>query len=352
MGEKLFSRVMSWPRLPFQALAVATGAKSFKDNPVLASPLLNSWGLHVSRVRTAQAVAAWRRRGLARLLDKSDIAAYQRDGYVVKPDFLPKAQFEALRAEVFNCRSPMREMVQGDAVTRWMAPVKSALAGMPTFRELLANPYRRALFNYVGAARYAQTTVIQMIFARVRESQDDPQTTLHADTFHPTAKSWLFLTGVAEDEGPFTYVPGSHRASPERLAWEHEMAMAIGTNPDYFSTEGSLRITPETLQARGFAPPRRLAVPANTLVVADTFGFHARGRSARPTVRAEIWTYGRCNPFLPWSGVDLASLTRENTIATYWALLDMRERMGGAKNQWRPTGAVDPLAAPDMSIHQ
>ena len=42
----------------------------------------------------------------------------------------------------------------------------------------------------------------------------DPQTALHADTFHPTVKAWLFLTDVAADAGPFTYVPGSHRLTP------------------------------------------------------------------------------------------------------------------------------------------
>src|ERR1700694_3362140 len=48
----------------------------------------------------------------------------------------------------------------------------------------------------------------------------DPQTALHADTFHPTVKAWLFLTDVAADAGPFTYVPGSHRLTPERLPLE------------------------------------------------------------------------------------------------------------------------------------
>ena len=131
------------------------------------------------------------------------------------------------------------------------------------------------------------------------------------------------------------------------------MAMGIGANPDFLSTRGSLRINPETLQARGFAPPRRLAVPANTLVIADTFGFHARGRSARPTVRAEIWTYGRRNPFLPWTGFDLSNLPplRDNAVAAYWALFDIRQRIGGKKNPWRPAGPVGPLAEPDLSIH-
>ena len=49
--------------------------------------------------------------------------------------------------------------------------------------------------------------------------------TLHADTFHPTAKFWLFLDDVGIEDGPFAYVPGSHKLTPERLAWEHEQAL-------------------------------------------------------------------------------------------------------------------------------
>ena len=37
--------------LPLAALAVFTGAKSFRDNPVLGSRWLNKHGLHVMRLK-------------------------------------------------------------------------------------------------------------------------------------------------------------------------------------------------------------------------------------------------------------------------------------------------------------
>src|SRR5204862_7784170 len=69
----------------------------------------------------------------------------------------------------------------------------------------------------------------------------DPQTLLHADTFHPTLKAWLFLTDVAEDAGPFTYVPGSHRLTSERLAWERRMSLAAPLSRDSEIRQGSFR---------------------------------------------------------------------------------------------------------------
>ena len=97
-------------------------------------------------------------------------------------------------------------------------------------------------------------------------------------------KAFYFLTDVAEDEGPFVYVPGSHRLTPERLAWEHEQSIGAA---DERRQALRARLAPRHAAeiSRGWAlrAPRAFAVPANTLVVADTVGFHARGLSARPT---------------------------------------------------------------------
>ena len=49
------------------------------------------------------------------------------------------------------------------------------------------------------------------------KAKPDPQTDLHIDTFHPTVKAFYFLTDVADDEGPFVYVPGSHRLTDARF---------------------------------------------------------------------------------------------------------------------------------------
>src|SRR5205823_7805156 len=130
------------------------------------------------------------------------------------------------------------------------------------------------------------------------------QTFLHADTFHPTVKAWLFLTDVAEDAGPFTYVPGSHRLTAQRLEWERRMSLSARHSPNAEDRQGSFRIDPAELPSLCLPRPRAFAVPANTLIVADTFGFHARGPSAGRSVRVEIWAYGRRSPFVPWPGLD------------------------------------------------
>ena len=339
-------------KTPLWTLALATGAKSFRDNKVLGSPGLNRRGLHVKRVALAHRMAWSRRARLSALADPADRAAFARDGFVMKPNYLPPEAFAQLKAAVMAHAAPAREMIQGDTVTRRIALDTRALAALPEARALLARPDWRGLLRYVGSFRQEPLYYVQTILSHVREGNPDPQTDLHADTFHPSVKAWLFLTDVAEDEGPFVYVPGSHRMTPERLAWERATSIRAAEAKDKYSARGSFRVAPGDLAAMRLPEPQAFAVPANTLVVADTVGFHARGFSARPSRRVEIWAYGRRNPFLPWTGLDVFSLPglAEARIPALWRGLDWLERLKFGRNPWRAVGLKRPLDDPGPPV--
>jgi hypothetical protein len=332
-------------KYPFWTLALATGAKSFKDNKVIGSAALNRKGLHAKRVKLAHDLAWSRRARLAKLVSQEDRAAFDRDGFVMKRGFLPPAAFAALREAALSYRAPVRQMVQGDTITRRLALDAAALRAMPQLKALLARPDWRGLMRYVGSYDQEPLYYIQTILSHVRDAQPDPQTSLHADTFHPSVKAWFFLTDVAEDEGPFVYVPGSHRMTPERLDWERDMSIRMTEGGDRYSQRGSFRVGPGELTRMNLPEPKAFAVPANTLVVADTVGFHARGFSARASKRVEIWAYGRRNPFLPWTGFDPLSIPgiAEVRIPILWRSLDAAAKLGLAGNPWKPAGVKTPL---------
>src|ERR1700742_2365873 len=90
-GGGMMRRPLSWLLTPFHVAALATGAKSFRDNPVIGSPTLNRAGLHIARVRLATAMAEWRRGRLAELIPENDRKAFERDGFILKPNFLPES---------------------------------------------------------------------------------------------------------------------------------------------------------------------------------------------------------------------------------------------------------------------
>ncbi|NDY93951.1 phytanoyl-CoA dioxygenase family protein [Ideonella livida] len=329
---------------PWWQASVLTSAKSFVDNPLLGSAWLNERGLHAWRVRATQALAARRRARLAALVSPQDRADFERDGFVVRHEALPREVFARLREAVLNRPMPAREMVQGDTITRRMAVDAGLRAASPELAQFVDGPLWQGLTRYVAGYDAPPWAYIQTILSHTRPGEPDPQTNLHADTFHPSMKAWLFLTDVAVDEGPFCYVPGSHRLTPERLAWEQRKSVAAARLQDRYSARGSFRIDAAELPALNLPAPRLLAVPANTLVVADTYGFHARGPSVRPSTRVELWGYDRRNPFLPgstdlplqWLGL------MDERPRLYWEQLDRLERLGWGRNPWRSAGTCRP----------
>ena len=328
--------------MPFWLTQIFTQEKFFARNPVIGSRWLNEHGLHVARVSTAWRLAEARRRRLARLIPAEDRARFDRDGFIVKHDFLPKEAFRDLLAQVRTLRQPAREMVEGDTITRHIALDPAALRCVPMARQLLQSPQYRNLVSYAGSSAAAPMVYLQTVLSHVTRGLPDPQTELHTDTFHPTVKAWLFLTDVEADAMPFVYVPGSHRLTAQRLDWERRMSIAASRRPVPGEHRLVRAIAPSALHELGLPPPQTISAPANTLVVADTFGFHARGPSARPTTRVEIWAFGRRNPFLPWTGLDpwsLAALALHKPNL-YWKSVDLLERYGLSHQRWRSRGRV------------
>ena len=343
----MFSEIRRAAMTPVWIAQLATGTKSFERNAVIGSRRLNEWGLHTARVGLAYRLAQARRRKLAGLVSEEDRTAFDRDGFVLRPNFLPAEQFAALVAQVRAYRGPLREISEGDTIMRKIALDGRALAALPALGKLLQSREWRGLIRYVGSRDAEPVVWVQSILRHACAGPDDPQTFLHADTFHPTVKAWLFLTDVAEDAGPFTYVPGSHRLTAQRLQWERRMSLSARRSPNSEDRQGSFRIDPAELASLGLPQPRAFAVPANTLIVADTFGFHARGPSERPSLRVEIWAYGRRSPFLPWAALvpwTTSALGRRSMWS--WKFGDALESAGLKKNRWRARTGVSAFDPP------
>jgi hypothetical protein len=330
--------------LPLHAAALLTGEKSFIDNRVIGSPALNRRGLHVARVAMAERMADWRRRRLARFADPADRDAFARDGFVIRRNALPPELFARLSAEIETRAFEAREMRQGAAVTRFIDLSPALLARAPALAETARGSLFQGLLGYVASTDADPVLYLHTVLTNPDRGAPDPQTAFHSDTFHATAKGWLFLRDVAEEDGPFRYVPGSHRLTPGRRAWEQAQSEIAANSTNRLHARGSFRATADEIAAMGFGEAVSFAVPANTLVVADTHGFHARGPSLRPSVRVALYGSLRRNPFLPWTGLDPMSLPglRGRKGVAFGAWLDFRESLLGKRSPQPRVGAVRP----------
>jgi hypothetical protein len=338
-------KCLGWWRVPFWFLALFTGAKSFADNPIIGSETLNRAGLHVWRLRIAHALTRSRRKRLAKKVPPKLREQFDRDGFVVVRNFLGHEDFAELQQALLNTEFECRAQQQGDTITRRVAVGPELQRRVPSLVRLLRSTEWRNLIAYVASTRSRPYYYIQTIAGGVADGPEDPQVELHSDTFHPSLKAWLFLTDVGEDERPLTYVAGSHRLSAERIAWEQRKSIDVLRSGDRLSQRGSFRIRPNELEELGLPQPTRFCVPANTLVIADTCGFHARASADKPTIRVELWAYCRRNPFLPWTGSALVSWSSlaARRVDYVHKLVDWLDRRGLRKQHWQPAGRRRPI---------
>ncbi|MEM8662774.1 MAG: phytanoyl-CoA dioxygenase family protein [Pseudomonadota bacterium] len=322
---------MSVVRVIRHAPAIISMEKSFRRNPAIGSPTLNAMGLHRRRVAAAAAMATRRRRALAGHINAVERATFDRAGIVVRENALPDDLFQQLRDELASRPLPAWELRQGNAIDRtFPLPPKTDGTAFGELATFLRRADVRALIAYAAGRAGHTISMLQTVAVSPDDGEADPQANFHADTFHSNSKFWLFLHDVGEDDGPFSYAPGSHILTPERLAWEHAQAQVAAGEADKHHAAGSFRLPEAELPMLGYGKVESFPVKANTLVVADTYGFHRRTPSRRPTVRTSLYGVLRRNPFVPWNGLDGYDLPylRTRTMATHLAMQDRRAKAG------------------------
>ena len=321
---------------PVWVLQLFGMSKSFKDNPILGSRMLNRLGLHVARLVLAHGVTRFRWWLLAPLASREHRRAFHQRGFVEIPDFVAETEFGRIVQEVASCSGEVRECIQGDTLTHRILLDDQVLDAMPALKTLVSGSRYERLLMYCAARLRRPIFYIQSIKNMRAQGAGDPQKNMHADTFHPTMKAWLFLEDVDERNGPFTYVPGSHRLTIARLKWEYRRSIEARRDGDPYSQKGSFRVSPQDLRELGLGEPVAHKVKANTLVVANTHGFHCRGAAGERSSRLEIWAFGRSNPFNPFPGLGLRAASRlEYRLAkAFWRYKDRQAERRNVQSSW------------------
>jgi hypothetical protein len=268
----------------------------FSAEKIIEHTPLNAAGMQVFRAVGARLV--YRSRGVGEVNGLDDkVATLVRDGMLVWTDFLPPAEFGALRAECLGLAGrheasyvrqsgPNRDArVLASSLERSTVPALTRFLNDPRLRSLLEGAERRRLgdlFQYAKLEHLTQGEVTDT---------NDPQTDLHSDIFFSSHKAWFYLTDVTDASGPLTFVKGSHRLTPSRL--RHIYAQSVRMKP---GDDPSRRVSAEervTLPAETAVLCR-----ANTLVIANTCGYHRRRQGVPGEERSSIHLEVRANPFL------------------------------------------------------
>ncbi len=322
--------------LPLWLIQIFSPAKSFRDNPVLGNRLLNRLGLHVARYVLRHVITRLRWIMLAPLVPAGIRQEFRRRGVVEIADFLPAERFAALKRELESCQGEVRQMRQGDTLTQTILLDAAVLPALPQCRALVEDRGTQRLLMYVGARLKRPLFFIHRVRNGAVDGGADPQKDFYSDTFHSTMKAWLFMGDVDDNIGPFSYIEGSHRLTWARLKWEYRQSVLGRNLGDSYGARGSLRLTQADRIAIGLPEPTRFTVRANTLVIADTHGFHARGAARREADRLAIYASSRSNPFNPLPGLlpDLTGRLEAMALRMMWARGDKRAARQGGLASW------------------
>jgi hypothetical protein len=263
----------------------------FSGAKTVDSPTLNRLGAQPARAVLARVL--YRLRSAPR---DPVTAELTRSGVAVWPDFLPPDTFDAAVRE--------SEEYAATTLPRWLHQYGASLLSTYSLRdadparfpnltawpaqervlELSRNAERRPLTWKKGAPLLEH-------LCHGDTTERDPQTVLHVDTFFNTHKVWLYLDDVTEQNGALVYVPGSHVLDAVRLREEYRAT----TTPDG-CPEPSRRVSDREVERRGQAR-RVISAPRNTLVIANTCGYHCRSVGEPGTFRRALHMAFRFDPF-------------------------------------------------------
>ena len=324
-------------KMPLWLFELVTTTKSFKDNPIIGSPLLNRLGLHVMRLVASHTIMRVRMLMLALPISRADRQFYFREGYLIKENFLNDDEFATLEKEARSFKGDVREARQGDTVTLRAALSPDVLESVPAIKAFITNKNFTQLADFTSGHLRAPLYYLENVKNNYNEGALDPQKTLHSDTFHPTMKCWLFLEDVTEDMAPFNYVPQSQKLTWKRIKWEYRMSLNAKNIANGLIARGSPRFTEEDLEFMELQQPRTFTAKKNTLVIANTFGIHRRGDSAQKSTRMALWGDSRTNPFIPLPGIGggLVNKLQYDYLEVFRKKADERAAKKGGRSPWQ-----------------
>lgn len=221
---------------------------------------------------------------------------FDTEGLVRFENFLPDDKVKPILKEIEQF--PLIENIQPSNnitnITKDITPEIYDLLFNSNLFKICVEAVHRKPEDVDAWNHFCKTTYIQRL--ENIPGPNDIQKVCHSDVFYPCLKYWYFPEDVTLEQGPFNFALNSVELTYEVLDFWHEESIKIVTDTwdqrrNKGHAEGSLRAFPEDLQRMGFELTP-VVVKANTLIIGNTSGWHARGdakvRSIRNAVHGAI----------------------------------------------------------------
>jgi hypothetical protein len=232
------------------------------------------------------------------------VSALDRDGCITIPDFLEPEQFAQVRADYEKSRANLPyevHVVEDNGTQEAMLDLTSCQREVPNVWSFVNNERLRSIVSGALRRPISARPRIWLKYWQKLESYVPKGpghiiggNYVHADMHYPTFKAFFYLNDVDERNGAFEFVLGSHKMTPARVAYEYDASVRVARSRErgeYGNGTYSLTRMPTPAQARrlGGLRPTPMCGRANTLVLANTEGFHRQGDFLPGTVREAVY---------------------------------------------------------------
>lgn len=265
---------------------IFTGHKFFHTKVVKPSFTrvdLMEKGLHAFRMVMARHAERLRAPG---------VDQFDTEGVIMYEDFLPadKAAQAKKEIEMF----PLVENIQPyNNINNISEDKTSALHDLlhkSDLFKLCAMAAHRSINDSAAKEHFMKTTYVQRL--ENVPGNGDIQKVCHSDVFYPCVKYWYFPDAVEEDQGPFLFARNSVELDFDRLDFHYRESVEVVKDTwdrrrNKGHGEGSFRAIDDDLDKMGLKLEPITCKP-NTLVIANTSGFHCRGDAKQRHIRSAL----------------------------------------------------------------
>lgn len=265
---------------------IFTGHKFFHTKVVkepFTRPKLMEGGLHPFRMIFARYAESFRNRG-------NEI--FDTEGVIQINDFLDSDHHKKVSEEIYDfpvCENiqPFNSMKGNLEAKDNHPPGLYKLLFQTSLYDRCVEAAHRNQQDEAAYEHFRHTTYIQRV--RNQPGDGDIQKVCHSDVFYPCVKYWYFPEEVTIDDGPFLYAKNSVELTYDILSFHYKQSVDVVNNTwdqrrNKGHGEGSFRAIDNELEQMGLKL-ETITVKPNTLVIANTSGFHARGEATRSKVR-------------------------------------------------------------------
>ena len=263
--------------------------RMFTDAKTVESPILNRLGAQPFRAILARFLYKLRPGNR----DPLNVEL-SRTGLIVCEDFLPSALFDAIEREAdefMALTDPTWLICSGTTEVRRHSLTHVNSERFPELARWRGDQGLASLAAGAERRRYPVWSDGGALVERLTlgdYSEPDGDTQLHVDTFFDTHKMWFYLDDVTTANAAFVYVPGSHHIDRVRLRYEYRESTTANRK--------SRRVSEDEVRDRGLNL-RVVECRRNTLVVANTCGYHCRSVGEPGASRRALHREYRLNPF-------------------------------------------------------